>query len=209
MSPAPAAKPAVTTKADLIEAGTSLILEKGYNHCGLDEILKAAGVQKGSFYHFFKNKEEFGLQVVDAHSEGRLAQLDRDLGDANHRPLERLRRFFEGSARRHRDLGYRKGCLFGNLGQEMADQSEAFRTRLEEVLGQYRARIAACLREAQAAGDLRVDMDADRLADFCLNSWEGALLRMKVAKGYRPLEDFLTVMFETVLKSPPPDTPSR
>ena len=198
----------MTTRADLIEAGTSLILEKGYNHSGLDEILRAAGVQKGSFYYFFKSKEEFGLQVVDAYAEQRLGQLDRHLGDADHRPLERLRRFFEGSARRHRDLGYRKGCLFGNLGQEMADQSEAFRTRLEEVLSQYRGRIAACLREAQAAGELRIDMDADRLAGFCLNSWEGAVLRMKVAKGYEPLEDFLAVIFETVLKSPESDTPS-
>src|SRR3954466_4152405 len=106
-------RPSVTTRSDLIEAGTALILEKGYNHCGLDQILKSAGVHKGSFYYFFKNKEEFGLQVVDAYAVDRLANLDRFLVDAEYRPLERLRRFFEGSARRHRDLGYRKGCLFG------------------------------------------------------------------------------------------------
>jgi TetR/AcrR family transcriptional regulator, transcriptional repressor for nem operon len=209
MSATPAARPSVTTRADLIEAGTALILEKGYNHCGLDQILKAAGVHKGSFYYFFKNKEDFGLQVVDAYAEDRLANLDRALRDTGHRPLDRLRRFFEGSARRHRELGYRKGCLFGNLGQEMADQSEPLRVRLGEVLTQYRVRIAACLKEAQDSGELRTDLDADRLAGFCLDSWEGALLRMKVAKGYEPLEDFLAVIFETVLRSPPPDgTPS-
>jgi TetR/AcrR family transcriptional regulator, transcriptional repressor for nem operon len=196
------------TRLELLEVGTDLILEKGYNHCGLDEILKAAGVQKGSFYHFFKNKEDFALQVVDAYAEQRLEQLDRDLGDADYRPLERLRHFFEGAARRHRDRGYRKGCLFGNLGQEMADQSEVFRTRLEEVLSLYRAKIANCLREAQSAGELRTDLKAELLAGFCLNSWEGALLRMKVAKGYEPLEDFLIVMFETVLRSPSPTKPA-
>ncbi len=73
-----------------------------------------------------------------------------------------------------RSLGYRKGCLFGNLGQEMADHSEVFRTRLEEVLSEYRAKIARCFREAQQVGDLRADLDAERLAGFCLNSWEGA-----------------------------------
>ncbi len=199
---------AQSARLELLEAGTDLILEWGYNHCGLDRILKAAGVQKGSFYHFFKNKEDFALQVVDRYAEERLAQLDRDLGDPEYRPLERLRRYFEGAARRHRDRGYRKGCLFGNLGQEMADQSEAFRTRLEGVLGLYRSKIADCLREAQSAGELRTDLKAERLAGFCLDSWEGALLRMKVAKGYEPLEDFLTVMFETVLRSLPPTNPA-
>src|SRR5689334_7629705 len=129
MSATRTARPGVTTRADLIEVGISLILEHGYNHCGLDQILKAAGAHKGSFYYFFKSKEDFGLQVVDAHAERRLAQLDADLAAVEYSPLERLRRFFEGSARRHRDLGYRKGCLFGNLGQELADQSEPFRTR--------------------------------------------------------------------------------
>ena len=197
------ARPPATTRTALIEAGTALILEKGYNHCGLDEILKAAGAHKGSFYHFFKNKEEFGLEVVRCYAEQRMAFLDRDLGDATHRPLDRLRLFFEGASRRHQGLGYRKGCLFGNLGQEMADQSETFRTRLEDVLSEYRRKIADCLREAQGLGDLRGDLDADRLAGFCLNSWEGAILRMKVAKNYEPLDDFLFLMFETVLRSPP------
>ena len=195
-------RPAVTTRTDLIDAGTALILEKGYNHCGLDEILKLAKAHKGSFYHFFKSKEDFGLQIIDAYAERRLTYLDRDLDDRSRRPLERLRRFFEGTAQRHQEAGYRKGCLFGNLGQEMADQSEAFRTRLETVLSLYRSKIAECLREAQKTGDLSPDFDADRLAGFCLNSWEGAILRMKVAKSYDPLDDFLFVMFETVFKSP-------
>src|SRR5712672_776258 len=102
MNATPAARPSVTTRSDLIEAGTALILEKGYNHCGLDQILKLAGAHKGSFYYFFKNKEDFGLQVVDSYAEQRLANLDRFLSDTDYRPLERLRRFFEGSSRRHR-----------------------------------------------------------------------------------------------------------
>lgn len=203
MPPIPATKPSVTTRASLLEAGTNLILEKGYNHCGLDEILRAAGVHKGSFYHFFANKEDFALQVVAQYAEQTLANLDRELGDTSLRPLARLRRYYEAACRRHEERGYRKGCLFGNLGQEMADQSEAFRTRLEEVLSEYRRRIAACLREAQEVGELRKDLDADRLAGFCHNSWEGAILRMKVAKSCEPLADFLFVMFETVLRSPP------
>jgi len=203
-----AGRPSVATRAALIEAGTQLILEKGYNNTGLDEILREANVHKGSFYHFFKSKEDFGLQVVAEYAAFRLGSLDEQLNNAELRPLDRLRRFYELAGQRHQRLGYRKGCLFGNLGQEMADQSEVFRTRLEGVLSEYRAKIAGCFREAQRVGDLRCDLDVDRLAGFCLNSWEGALLRMKVAKSYEPLNDFLFFMFETVLKNPVlPDNP--
>lgn len=200
-------RPPVATRTALINAGTQLILEKGYNNCGLEEILREAKVHKGSFYHFFKSKEDFGLQVVAEYAAMRMAALDEQLNNLDARPLARLRRFFELSALRHQSLGYRRGCLFGNLGQELADQSEVFRTRLEAVLSEYRAKIARCFCEAQRVGDLRADLDADQLAGFCLNSWEGAILRMKVAKSYEPLDDFLFVMFETVLKnSPPSDT---
>lgn len=204
MTPTRAPRSSVTTRADLIEAGLGLIMERGYNHTGLDEILRTAGVAKGSFYHFFKSKEDFGLEVVARHAERRLASLDEHLGDAEHPHLARLRRFFEGSIRRHEDQGFRRGCLFGNLGQEMADQSEVFRGRLEEVLAEYRRRIAGCLRQAQEEGELRLDLDPDRLAGFVLNSWEGAILRMKVAKARAPLDDFLDLIFATVLGPPPP-----
>src|SRR5665647_1518010 len=87
------AKPA--TYEALLDAGTDLILEKGYNHCGLDEILKRAGAQKGSFYHFFANKEEFGLQVIDRYSKARLALMDEYLTIPSRPPLDRLRGWYE------------------------------------------------------------------------------------------------------------------
>ena len=137
-----AAKPAVTTRTDLIEAGTSLILEKGYNNSGLDEILKAAGVQKGSFYYFFKNKEEFGLQVVDAYAEKRLAQLDRDLGDTEHRPINPSSKR-QVETREHEDLyEARIACAAldlrrGELGvlRRHHDRGSEARIAIETMLG--------------------------------------------------------------------------
>ena len=89
MSTIQANKPTATTRAALIEAGTRLILEKRYNHCGLEEILKEAKVHRGSFYHYFKTKEEFGLVVVDEYAAMRLGSLDEELGNCELRPLAR------------------------------------------------------------------------------------------------------------------------
>jgi len=53
------------TKSRLIEIGAEIIHLKGFNHTGIKEILEAAQVPKGSFYHYFESKEDFGLQVID------------------------------------------------------------------------------------------------------------------------------------------------
>src|SRR3954468_3032872 len=109
-----------TTKAALLEAGTRIFLEKGYNHSGLEAILQAAGVPKGSFYYYFESKEDFGLQVINRFAECHDEAIDRSLGDHSVGPLERLRRHYDGIIERLESQSCRNGCLVGNLSQEMA-----------------------------------------------------------------------------------------
>ena len=91
------------------------------------------------------------------------------------------------------------GCLIGNLSQELADQHPRLRAQLDVVLTSWRARYAQLFREAQAVGELRADLDPEALADFYLDSFEGALLRATVSKSPAPLRVFLTCMFDGVL----------
>ena len=200
--PGPSAK--ATTKAALVDAGTHLILEKGYHHTGIQDVLQAAGVPKGSFYYYFPSKEAFGREVIAQFAAAYLARLEQYLGDTTaqspHPPAppstKRLLARFE---RR----GCRGGCLIGNLSQELADQSAPLRAQLEAVLTNWRERYAQLFREAQAVGELRADLDPQELADFYLNSFEGALLRAKVSKSPAPLRLFLTCMFDGVLQGRP------
>jgi TetR/AcrR family transcriptional repressor of nem operon len=74
--------------------------------------------------------------------------------------------------------------------------------QLDAVLSSWRERYAQLFREAQAVGELRADLDPQGLADFYLNSFEGALLRAKVSKSSEPLRLFLTCMFDRVLQDP-------
>lgn len=189
-----------TTKAALLKSGRRIIVEKGYNHTGIQEVLQDVGVPKGSFYHFFSSKEDFGLAIINYDAEIHERVVEQYLGDSTLSPLSRIRRYFDDKLKEFKSLRYREGCLFGNLSQEMADQNERFRARLQEVLTQWRDRFAQCLQEAQAAGEISAHWDAQELAEYCLNSWEGALLQMKVTKSDKPLKAFVKVTFETVLK---------
>ena len=189
------------TKDILLEAGRKTFLEKGYNNSGIEAILQAAGVPKGSFYYYFQSKEDFGLKVLDQFAVCYDQHLDRILGDTSVPPLNRLRNYFESVFGKLESDQCRKGCLVGNLSQEMADQSEAFRARLEEIFESWVDRYAECLKEAQDAGEVSPDLDVRELAEFWLNSWQGAILRAKTMRSTAPLRTFLGVMFGNILQA--------
>jgi TetR/AcrR family transcriptional regulator, transcriptional repressor for nem operon len=189
------------TKDLLLEAGKKTFLEKGYNNSGIETILQAAGVPKGSFYYYFSSKEDFGLKVLDRFAECIEERQELILSDESVPPLERLRNYCETASELLRSDQCRKGCLVGNLSQEMADQSEAFRARLEEIFESWVDRYTECLKQAQEAGEVASELDAHELAEFWLNSWQGSILRAKTMRSAAPLRTFLAVMFGNILQA--------
>jgi TetR/AcrR family transcriptional repressor of nem operon len=78
------------TKQKIIQAGAKIIHRKGYNHTGIQEVLKAAGVPKGSFYFYFNNKEDFGLHVIDFFNNMLLGMVEPVISDKNISPVRLL-----------------------------------------------------------------------------------------------------------------------
>lgn len=189
-----------STKTALLKAGRGIIAEKGYNHTGIQEVLQAVGVPKGSFYHFFSSKEDFGLQILDDDAAQHDVVLEQYLGDETLTPITRLRAYFEMKIREFESLRCREGCLMATLGQELADQNETFRSRIARFFTDWRDQLAECLRQAQKAGEISTHWDTQELAEYCLNSWEGAIQQMKITKSVAPLQAFMKFTFESVLK---------
>jgi len=182
----------------LVRAGVAILTEKGFGAVGLDEILSAVGVPKGSFYFYFESKTAFGLALVDAYADFFARKLDRWFEDRSRAPLQRLRDFVADAREGMRRYDFRRGCLVGNLGQEMGALPEEFRARLVNVFGDWEARTAKCLRQAQAAGEIAPGLDCDRLASFFWIGWEGAVLRAKLEQSPVPLDEFSDGFFALV-----------
>jgi TetR/AcrR family transcriptional repressor of nem operon len=180
----------LATREALIRGGLELLTEKGFNTVGLDEVLRRVGVPKGSFYHYFASKDDFGQQVLASYAAYFADKLDRWLLDDSRPPLERVAAFIAdakaGMARHH----YGRGCLVGNLGQEMGALDESFRGQLEAVFQDWQTRLAACLAAAVAAGELAPGTDCPRWAAFFWIGWEGAVLRAKLVRNDEPLQLF-------------------
>jgi len=187
-------------RSEIIDIGTELISVNGYNATGIDAVLKQAGVPKGSFYHYFRSKEDFGQAVIDRFAVEYDKKLSSFLDDRSVAPLNRIRNYLEHSLAHMTENRFTKGCLIGNLGQEMADQNERFRRRLEEIFQSWRGRFAACLEEARQSGDLAADLQPEIVADFILAGWEGAILRSKVMRSPESIRNFIDTLFLSVLR---------
>jgi TetR/AcrR family transcriptional repressor of nem operon len=174
----------------------ALLLEHGYNDLGVQTLLTATGTPKGSFYHHFKDKEDFALQVIDQYMREVHAALDDCLGDNERAPLERLRRFFELTQEQYRTEGY-LGCLLGGLGQELSGVSEVFRHKIDGCLTEMADRMAVCLEEAKRRGDLPAAADARLMASLLCDCWEGAALRSRMQRDPAPLNAMLDFYFRS------------
>lgn len=173
---------------------------QGFNSTGIEAILKQAGVPKGSFYHYFPSKQEFGLSVLDHFAAGIDRIFSSFLQDESVPPLARLKNCLESLVARFERNNCSIGCLAANFGQEMADQSEEFREKLVGIFRSWMTHFEKCLDEARQSGDIGGDISAENLAEFFLSGFEGALLMSKVMKSPAPLRNFIDVFFGRVLK---------
>jgi len=178
------------TRRALLRAGVEVLTEKGFAATGIDEVLKRVDVPKGSFYYYFASKEAFGAELIDSYAAYFAHKLDRCLGNEAHPPLQRIRDFVEDARRGMARHGYRRGCLVGNLGQEMAVLPASYRQRLTMVLEDWQRRLQRCLEEARRQGELGAGRDCEQLAAFFWIGWEGAVLRAKLERRGAPLETF-------------------
>ncbi len=177
-----------------------MLLERGYNDLGVQALLDATGTPKGSFYHHFKSKEDFALQVVDLYMVGVHQGLDACLSDTSRPPLQRVRSFFEATREHYRSDGY-LGCMLGGLGQELAGVSEVFRKKIDACLTTIGEQITTCLVDAKARGELPDGADPRAMAMLLVNCWEGAALRSRLQRSAAPLGEMLDFYFRVAIRS--------
>lgn len=190
-----------TTKDRMLDVGLIMLLRHGYNDLGIQAVLKETGMPKGSFYHHFASKEDFALQVVDRYMAEVHIGLDASLGDSTLVPLGRVRKFFESTRDKYREDGY-LGCMLGGLGQELSGVSPVFQEKIDACLSAISSRIADCMAQAQADGDLPPDADPRHMANLVVDCWEGAALRSRLRRDPAPLNAMLDFYFSAVVAAP-------
>jgi len=178
------------TRAELIRSGLEQLTESGFSASGIDPILKKVGVPKGSFYHYFNSKEAFGLTVIDSYANYFAHKLDTHLLDDSYSALTRIANFVADAKSGLAHHQFKRGCLIGNLGQEVDLLPESFRPILSDVFIAWQNRIAACLELAKANHDLSQSADTQKLAEYFWIGWEGAVSRTRLTQDTTPIDNY-------------------
>ena len=188
------------TRNRIIETGAEIIHRKGFNHTGIQEILNAANVPKGSFYNYFKSKDEFGLQIIDYFSD-RFKQIAKEtLEDTRVSPLSRIYAFLTAFMEYFESQNYAGGCPIGNLAQEMGDLSPVFREKLSEAIDMMIKAYRQVLTVAQNDGKISKSLDIQDTAAFIVAGWHGAIIQMKLTQSLAPLKNHRRFVFDYILK---------
>jgi TetR/AcrR family transcriptional repressor of nem operon len=190
---------AKSTREHLIDVGLGLMHQNGYNATGLTDILKAADVPKGSFYHHFGSKEDFAAAALERYASREGEHAAAVLNDTATPPLKRLRRYFSDLVKIYGQKGAIPGCMLGRFSLEIAEESPQLRKRISASFDHWQHTIATVIRQAVSQKKLRAVTDPESLAGFLLNSWEGALLRSQAERSNAPLETFMRYVFDQLL----------
>jgi TetR/AcrR family transcriptional regulator, transcriptional repressor for nem operon len=190
-----------TTRENLIDVGLKLIRSAGYTATGINQILEAADIPKGSFYHHFSTKDEFVMEVVRRYAAGEQERWERLLDDSNLSPLKKLRRYFKDLIAVYGSKGGPiAGCLLGNLSLEVAGQKTEIRDLLGQAFDGWQNAIAKTIREAVEKQELPKTTKPDDLAALLVNNWEGAQVRAKTEQSDKPLQLFFDHAFNVLLR---------
>ncbi|MGW4696256.1 TetR family transcriptional regulator C-terminal domain-containing protein [Kitasatospora cineracea] len=182
--------PRPSVREQLVEAAVECFHERGFNGTGIQDIARTAGVPKGSVYNHFDSKEALAGEVMDRYAASRKLELLHDEALA---PVPRLRAHFEYLAADLERFSYARGCMFGNFGTELANQSDTVRTQVDARLDAWTSAVTRVLEEARTVGALKSPVAAEQLGQFLVNAWEGAVLRAKVTRDRAPLDNFFDV----------------
>ncbi|HLH06507.1 MAG TPA: TetR family transcriptional regulator C-terminal domain-containing protein [Terriglobales bacterium] len=197
---------AKSTREHLLDVGVELMHQNGYNATGLSDILKAADVPKGSFYHHFSSKEDFAAAALARYVAREGEHAASVLSDLKTPPLKRLKHYFIDLTKTYGQMSEIPGCMMGRFSLEMAAESPRLRKQISVSFLGWQQKIAAAIQQAVEEKELPADTDAESLAGFLLNSWEGALLRSQAEKSDAPLEIFLQYALDALAQEPKPKT---
>jgi len=168
---------------------------------GLNELLKSASVPKGSFYHYFSSKEDFGCKLLEQYLLQYLTRLDEILNTDGHDVRARLMYYWSAWISTQTSGDARAQCLIVKVGAEISDVSDEMRGILEVGTRQIGARISQAIAEGQVDGSISNAVQPDLLGTALYEMWLGASLMAKLSRTRAPFQNAMKTT-ELLLPSP-------
>ncbi len=191
------------TKERILNAAEEIMLEGSFHSVGLNQILSAVKVPKGSFYHYFESKEQFGVEILRhyAECENRKRREILLVADKIEDPVERLLEFFHSAIDGMEKAGGKCPCLIQKLATEVSNFSEPMREELAKGFSETIRILEQVLDEAIENNIISDDVDTARQAELILDVWTGAQQRATIFQNVEPLRQTLFAIQKMLKKA--------
>ncbi|MEM7514698.1 MAG: TetR family transcriptional regulator C-terminal domain-containing protein, partial [Bacteroidota bacterium] len=168
---------------------------KGYHNVGINEILKASNIPKGSFYNFFDSKEDFAKKALDSYGSSSLEMIKSFLRNEALSPIERLKSFYGYLIDANEQEGFIAGCLINTISMEVGGLNPILANGADQNFNTWLDEIAVCVKEGQEKGEIRKDYAPIELAEYMHVGTYGAFSRMKMTKNRLYLDNWFEMTF--------------
>lgn len=193
------------TKERLINGVLELVSQRSYANVGVQELCEHAGAKKGSFYYFFKSKQDLMLEALEHQAQAVDNMILKPAFNSKLAPLDRIEQVFEFTYQYQTSLkaksGRVGGCFFGNLALELSTQDEIIRHRLDKIFNRQTKLIKQCLEEAVEKGHVS-EIDIQLTAEAIMAYWQGAILFAKARNDPKVLKTLANGVKELAIKKP-------
>ncbi len=178
------------TRQHIINVGYQLVVAKGFTSVGLSELLKTAAVPKGSFYHYFKSKEQFGEALIQDYFQQYLERVAELLVSGSGTGFERLTQYFARWLDVENGVCNANKCVVVKLSAEVSDLSEPMREALRVGANRIVSLIASCIDDGIKDGSISSD-NSKITAQTLYQLWLGASLFHKLSQDLSVLQQTL------------------
>jgi len=180
-------------EAEVIKIGYDLFRKKGYHNLGINEILRAAKIPKGSFYNFFKSKEAFACKVIEWYGSNNQRWLNNYFRTPKGNSIQAIKDFYLLIFYYNEIDLYASGCLLNLMSNEVGRSNAKIAEAIEIQFASWMKEIAHFIELGQARGEITTDFKANDIAEYLHMGLYGTFPRMKVNRSRRAMDLWLGI----------------
>ena len=183
----------INKREHLIKTGQNLIWSKGYDLCSIKDITSAAGLPKGSFYHYFESKEKFAIEAMDEFITAHPEKIPDQIFN-----IETLTQLIDNRIKSIIKIQYAKECYMSVMCHAYSEQEEEFRHNIVAAINKSNESMKHLLAEMKNNGIIKSTINLAELEEFIDFSWRGARLKARILKSEEPLKVFKKYLIQFI-----------
>lgn len=183
---------------EILDIGYDVLRKNGYHNVGVNQILKEAGIPKGSFYNFFESKEDFANKVIERYGQTNSNWMQEFFSESKLSPIESLKSFYKLMIDTNEKDGFLSGCIINNMSIEVGRINDTMSSKANEQFMGWLGILATVISNGQQLKEITDKFSALEIAEYLHAGFYGTFSRMKVTRNRNYMDIWYSMSFEFI-----------